>query len=73
MLGVKGKDKNGNPTECVDIYEGGGIGQTSSIGMGTCTHVHKFVLQRVSYDQARQIHDPLLAPTLVVTIIVTVY
>lgn len=32
LLGTKGKDKDGNIADTVDIYTGGGIGQTSSIG-----------------------------------------
>jgi len=32
LLGTKGKDSEGNPTDCVDVYVGGGIGQTSAIG-----------------------------------------
>ena len=32
LLGTTGKDSSGKTVECVDIYTGGGIGQTSSIG-----------------------------------------
>lgn len=32
LLGATGKDSSGKVVECVDIYTGGGIGQTSAIG-----------------------------------------
>ena len=31
LLGTTGKDSTGKVVECVDVYTGGGIGQTSAI------------------------------------------
>ena len=57
LLGTTGKDSSGNVVECVDIYVGGGIGQTSAIG--TCPSLPPPLLHSVCHSLSITLAFPL--------------